>query len=462
MAAARQDPETPGHAFLSYVREDEAKVKQLQRVLERAGIDVWRDRSNLWPGQDWRAEIRKAITDDALVFIACFSSDSLARSKTYQNEELVLAIDQLRLRQPEQPWLIPVRFDDCEIPERDLGGGRSLSSLQWADLSDDTFDEGAARLVIAIRRILEPTTPSRAPAWSQRHRLTNTSQAPTTSQKQFTTSRPTALEALAEDPTASGLILDFDGVLAPIEADLTTSAIPDPVQAILRRLAGRLGLLAIVSGRPVEYLADHVRIPGVPLLGSFGMEQLRNGRRHVDPEAERQLRLLRIAARALMARLATFPDVFVEIRAASVVVHWRKVPDPAIAAAEIKRIMAGIAAETGMQLRSGSFAEELYLSAGTRGKGSTIIPLLLDVEPLTAFAYAGDDLGDIAALHATRELGGYALVVEYEYETSSELLRLADQTFTGTEGFAMWLAKLADAIGALRNLPICARVIIEL
>ena len=78
--------------------------------------------------------IRRAITDDALVFIACFSQRSLSRSKTFQNEELTLAIDQLRLRRPEEPWLIPVRFDECEIPDRDLGGGRTLASIQRADL----------------------------------------------------------------------------------------------------------------------------------------------------------------------------------------------------------------------------------------------------------------------------------------------------------------------------------------
>jgi hypothetical protein len=68
----------------------------------------------------------------------------------------------LRLRQPEQPWLIPVRLDDCQIPDRDLGGGRRLSSLHWIDLFDGGFDEGAARLVAAIRRILGPADASQS------------------------------------------------------------------------------------------------------------------------------------------------------------------------------------------------------------------------------------------------------------------------------------------------------------
>ena len=143
-----------GHAFISYVREDSHRVDQLQQTLQTAGIPVWRDTADLWPGEDWRLKIRNAITNNALVFIACFSQASLARDITYQNEELTLAIEQLRLRRPDDPWLIPVRFDECEIPDRDIGGGRTLASIQRADLFGERSSEGTARLVAAILRIL--------------------------------------------------------------------------------------------------------------------------------------------------------------------------------------------------------------------------------------------------------------------------------------------------------------------
>jgi len=144
----------PGHAFISYVREDSREVDKLQRMLEAAGVSVWRDTADLWPGEDWRAKIRRAIADNALVFIACFSSRSAARQKSYQNEEILLAIEQLRLRRPDDPWLIPVRFDDCEIPDRDIGGGRTLASIQRVDLFGDKREVGIARLLTVILRIL--------------------------------------------------------------------------------------------------------------------------------------------------------------------------------------------------------------------------------------------------------------------------------------------------------------------
>jgi hypothetical protein len=143
-----------GHVFISYVREDSGSVDDLQHVLESAGISVWRDVADIWPGQDWRARIRSAISQDALAFIACFSRASVERQRSYQNEELMLAIDQLRLRQPDDPWLIPVRFDACEIPDRDLGGGRTLGSIQRADLFGDGARKESKRLVASIQWIL--------------------------------------------------------------------------------------------------------------------------------------------------------------------------------------------------------------------------------------------------------------------------------------------------------------------
>jgi TIR domain len=115
---------------------------------------VWRDTSSLWPGEDWRAKIRAAISSDALVFIACFSTHSAARQRSYQHEELLLPIDQLRQRRPDDPWLIPVRLDDCDVPDFDLGAGRTLASINRADLFGPNRDQATRRLVEAAQRLL--------------------------------------------------------------------------------------------------------------------------------------------------------------------------------------------------------------------------------------------------------------------------------------------------------------------
>lgn len=143
-----------GHVFLSYAWEDTTAVDELRHLLEAAGIKVWRDRVNLSPGDDWRMALRHAIADEALVFLACFSRASSGRPRSNQYEELVLAINQLRTRSPELPWLIPVRFDDSRIPDVDIGGGRTLQSIQSCDFFGVHKAEAAAQLIEVIRRVL--------------------------------------------------------------------------------------------------------------------------------------------------------------------------------------------------------------------------------------------------------------------------------------------------------------------
>lgn len=91
------------HVFLSYVSEDSGRVDELCTILEAAGIPYWRDRKDLWPGDQWRTVIRTAIQSGSLVFLACFSEQSRARAKSYQNEELNLAVEEMRQMPPGRP-----------------------------------------------------------------------------------------------------------------------------------------------------------------------------------------------------------------------------------------------------------------------------------------------------------------------------------------------------------------------
>lgn len=149
---------TVRHAFLSYVHENDGAVDELEEALDAAGINVWRDTNDLWPGEDWRAKIRSAIRDGSLAFIACVSSASVQRTKTYQNEELTLAVEELRQRQPGAQWLFPVRLDECEIPAFELGAGKTLRDIQYTDLFGPKKHVNLIRLTTSVSRLLEPAT----------------------------------------------------------------------------------------------------------------------------------------------------------------------------------------------------------------------------------------------------------------------------------------------------------------
>ena len=137
------------HVFVSYVREDAVLVDQLRRDLERVGVEVWLDRERLEPGQRWRGAIHAAIQSGAC-FIACFSSASAERARTYMNEELTVAIEELRQRPTDRTWFIPLLLSEAAIPDRDIGGGETLRDLHFADLAAD-WEKGVADVARAVQ-----------------------------------------------------------------------------------------------------------------------------------------------------------------------------------------------------------------------------------------------------------------------------------------------------------------------
>lgn len=147
------------HVFVSYVREDADRVDGLCALLERAGIPYWRDREKIGPGDEWRAVIREAIRSGSLVFLACFSERSGARTRSHMNEELRLAIEEFRLRPPGQTWIIPVRFDDGRLPEWELDATRQLSDLNYVDLFGEVYTAEAVALVTKINGLLDRPAP---------------------------------------------------------------------------------------------------------------------------------------------------------------------------------------------------------------------------------------------------------------------------------------------------------------
>jgi len=258
--------------------------------------------------------------------------------------------------------------------------------------------------------------------------------------------RPTALEALSRRPAVSGLILDFDGVLSPIVEDPATSALPGSTAVLLARIVKVLGLVAVISGRPARFLVDHVKVDGILMLGSYGIEEIRHGAWRVDPAATEWLGVVKDASRLLANELDASPGIRIEEKSVSVAVHWRQAPDPEAAAARVRDVTLSVAAATGLRLKGGKLVEEL-LPPIEVDKGS-VVSTMLENEKLATSAYAGDDLGDLPALHTVRDRGGYALVVDHGPETDASLLEVADEVFDGTVTFAAWLADLADALGA--------------
>jgi len=85
------------------------------------------------------------------------------------NEELVVAIEELRLRTADRAWFVPVRIDDGEVPARSIGGGETLHDLQWVDLVA-SWPAGVAAIALAAKQADERAARDRP----QYHSLQNT------------------------------------------------------------------------------------------------------------------------------------------------------------------------------------------------------------------------------------------------------------------------------------------------
>lgn len=135
------------HVFISYVRENAMDVEKLCNILRIQGVRVWIDRNEIAPGKFWKDEIRKAIQTGSF-FIACFSREYNERTITFMNEELNLAIEELRKRFRERAWFIPVLLSG-EIPDWEIMPGKTLRDIQWVRLDED-LDAGMRSLFSAI------------------------------------------------------------------------------------------------------------------------------------------------------------------------------------------------------------------------------------------------------------------------------------------------------------------------
>lgn len=163
------------HVFVSYVHEDNEQVDAMCRLLDAAQIPYWRDRTSLDPGDAWKAKIRSAIRDGSLVFLACFSEASRNRDRSHMNEELTIAVDEFRSMPPGRTWLIPVRFDDGDVPEWDLGAGRSLGDLNFVNLFGDEYTSHAVALITTIHRLMGERQVSTATAMAAIEQSTDSS-----------------------------------------------------------------------------------------------------------------------------------------------------------------------------------------------------------------------------------------------------------------------------------------------
>jgi trehalose 6-phosphate phosphatase len=251
---------------------------------------------------------------------------------------------------------------------------------------------------------------------------------------------------LAAHADRVALCLDFDGTLSPIVPDPESARPLEGVVELLGRLAARFAAVALVSGRPADYLATHAAAPGVRYLGLYGLQEIRDGQVRVDPRLEAGRPAVEAAHQDLRDSAAVRDSgAFLEDKRYAVAVHTRRVADPGRWAAPIDQAARQVAARHGLEVVPGKLVWELR-PAVPSDKGDAV-RMVVASSGASTVVVAGDDLGDLAGFAAAARLaaeGGEALRVAVRSDEAPErLLAEADLVVEGPPGLRDFLERLA-------------------
>ena len=231
------------------------------------------------------------------------------------------------------------------------------------------------------------------------------------------------LRTFAAEPRRGAILLDVDGVLAPIVERPEDARVPKATLAELVRLVSRYGLVACVSGRPRGQLEALVPVAGVELVGEHGLE--------LAPEAA-----------AWAGRIAEFGRAFdwpAEQKALSVSFHFRRSDDEAAARAYLTRV-ADAAVRDGLVPRWGR--KVLEVRPPVPADKGTAVRALLDRARLDRAVYVGDDTTDLDAFAGLDGLEVAVRVAVESSESPAGLLEAADVVVAGPEGVLALLRSL--------------------
>ena len=257
-----------------------------------------------------------------------------------------------------------------------------------------------------------------------------------------------ALAPFLADPTRAAVLLDVDGVLAPIVRHADDAHVPEPTRVPLIRVAKRYGFVACVSGRQAAVARRIVSIGSITYVGNHGTEILRGGATEVEIDPEVAAWSERVAAwtDAAWSEELDLLRVRGENKLAIRALHWRGAPDEA-AAERAVRALAERAEAEGFAVHWGRKVLEVRPPVRMdKGRG---IERLMTGAGMSCALYAGDDVTDIDAFRGLRELVaagelGSALCVGVRSdETPGALEEAADVLVDGPIGVRRLLTTLA-------------------
>ena len=255
--------------------------------------------------------------------------------------------------------------------------------------------------------------------------------------------------------------LDFDGTLSPIVEDPDRAVVHPDGPRVLAELARAVRAVVIVTGRPAEQVVDLGRLEEVAdrldttdrleVFGQYGNQRWDAASRSVtSAEPPRGLDALRRELPHLL-EAQDAAGAHVEEKGLALAVHTRRLPDPEEAFVRLEEALADAAERHGLVLEPGRRVLEVRAPGMHKGLA---LRTALDEHEAGGVLFAGDDLGDLEAFEAVRDLADHGFPTLLVCSSSHEeevLVRLADVLVEGPAGVLELLASYAREASGRRG-----------
>ncbi|MCC5951779.1 MAG: trehalose-phosphatase [Acidimicrobiia bacterium] len=243
-------------------------------------------------------------------------------------------------------------------------------------------------------------------------------------------------------PSTAGVFVDFDGTIADIVMDPARAVPRAGAAQLLEDLAGSVGRVGILSGRPLAFLESFFG-DEIALAGLYGLETRIDGQRRDHPQAGAWREVVDDVVACASQK---GPEgMRVESKGLSITLHYREHPE---AEAKVDRFAAQQAARSGLECRRARMSVELHPPIRA-DKGTALLSLAEDLESV---CYFGDDVGDLPAFDALDQLATDGVhtvrVVARSEESSPAMLERADVIVDGPDGVMSLLGKFVTRVVA--------------
>lgn len=247
--------------------------------------------------------------------------------------------------------------------------------------------------------------------------------------------------------------LDFDGTLSPIVEDPESAVIHPDAPRVLGDLAARVRAVVVITGRParqvvrlghLEQVADQLPAGAeLTVMGQYGHERWDSrSREFTSPEPPAGLEALREELPGLLAE-ADARDAHVEEKGLALAVHTRRLPDASDAFDRLRDVLAAAAERHDLLLEPGRLVLELRAPGMHKGLA---VRAAVEEHDAGGVLFVGDDLGDLEAFEAARDLADHGLptlLVCSGSEEQEALVEISDIVVPGPDGVMELLASYA-------------------